>query len=207
MDSALRHQCLIYNGPPSRHLPALAAVTREKLLNNYRCLYLNSPPMVAGIRSYLAALGVDVECELAKANLVLSAERRHLVEGRFEAGRMMKILEDTLDQALSDGYKGLWATGDMTWELGPAAEFEKLLEYEQRLEDFFGKRSELCGICQYHGDTLPRGVMRQGVLTHPATFISETLSRMNPHYVRPELFTPEMATNPELDAMIDNLPS
>ncbi len=31
---------------------------------------------------------------------------------------MLHKLEDALDQALSDGYKGLWATGDMTWEFG-----------------------------------------------------------------------------------------
>jgi hypothetical protein len=75
MDPASRHQCLIYEGAPSRHLPAVAAATLDKLQQNYRCLYLNSPPMVAGMRSYLAAAGVDVAHEVGKASLVLSAKR------------------------------------------------------------------------------------------------------------------------------------
>jgi hypothetical protein len=32
---------------------------------------------------------------------------------------MMAKLEDAVTQALADGYKGLWATGDMGWEFGP----------------------------------------------------------------------------------------
>lgn len=60
-----RHQCLIYEGSPSRHLRALAALIRQKLTENVRCLYLNSPVMVAGIRCYLAAVGIDIAHELA----------------------------------------------------------------------------------------------------------------------------------------------
>src|ERR1700744_677186 len=74
MQSAPRHQCLIYKGAPSKPLPALVEAMREKLRQNYRCLYLNSPPMVAGLRSYLAAAGVDVAQEVARGRLILSSE-------------------------------------------------------------------------------------------------------------------------------------
>ena len=32
---------------------------------------------------------------------------------------MLDLLKDAADQAVRDGYRGLWATGDLTWELGP----------------------------------------------------------------------------------------
>jgi hypothetical protein len=72
-----------YSGSPAKSLPVFAAMTRRKLSENRRCLYLNSPPMVAGMRSYLAAEGVDVAQEVAKAGLVLSSEQGHLVDGRL----------------------------------------------------------------------------------------------------------------------------
>jgi hypothetical protein len=81
-----RHQCLIYEGSPSQHLPALAATLKQKLDDNYRCLYLNSPVMVAGLRSCLAARGLDVFHHTSKGSLVLSSERHHLLEGCFDAG-------------------------------------------------------------------------------------------------------------------------
>ena len=180
MNSTPRHQCLIYEGSPSRQLAAVAALLRQKLNENYRCLYLNSPVMVAGVRSYLAAAGIDVAHEVGKASLVLSSDQRHLVEGHFNVDRMMCTLEDALDQAMNDGYDGLWATGDMTWELGPRADFSKLLEYEWRLETFFRTHPALSGICQYHADTLPHHVLRQGLLSHPSIFVNETLSHINP---------------------------
>jgi hypothetical protein len=200
-----RHQCLIYQGAPSQHLPGVAAVALEKLQQNYRCLYLNSAPMVAGMRSYMAAAGVDVADEVKKGSLVLTSEQSHLADGGFDGARMLRGLEETLEQALAGGYRGLWAAGDMTWELGPEKDDSKLLEYEWRLEELFHTRPELCGICMYHAGTLPREMTRLGLLVHPTIFVSKTLSLLNPHYVRPASFRREAIKNAELDSAMADL--
>ena len=202
MEQESRHQCLIYAGSPSLKLPMLAAMIRQNIGHGYRCLYLNRAPMVAGTRSYLSAIDVSVADEIAKGRLVLSSEPPSLDES-FDMEQMLLMLEDTLNQALSDGYKGLWVTGDMTWEFGSEKDFSKLVEYEWRLEELFRKRSELRGICQYHRDTLPDEVMRQGVLTHQTIFINETLSRINPHYVASGLSVERRAMNLELDMVVN----
>jgi hypothetical protein len=186
MEFQPRHQCLIYKGAPSKHLPALAEAMREKLRQNYRCLYLNSPTMVAGLRSYLAAAGVDVAKETAGNRLILSSDQQHLADGSFDIDRMLRTLENLLNNALRDRFAGLWAVGDMTWELGPLRDPSRLLEYEWRLEKIFHQRPELSGICQYHADTLPREMMRQSLLVHPSIFVNQTLSLINPHYLYPE---------------------
>lgn len=200
-----RHQCLIYEGSPSQQLPVLAFIIKRKLNEGYRCMYLNSRPMVGGMRSYLAAIGIDVTHDVAKGRLVLSSEPVTSADGDFDIDLMLHKLEDTVDQALNDGYKGLWVSGDMTWEFGAEKNFAKLMEYERRLEELLHKRQELCGICQYHRDTLPRGVMRQGLLTHRTLFINETLSRVNPHYVPSGKLSALKATNSKLDEMITAL--
>lgn len=203
MESESRHQCMIYEGAPSQKLPLLAAIIQRKLDDGYRCLYLNSAPMVAGMRSTLAAMGIDVISEIAKARLVLSSEP--VSSGReFNSKLMLGKVEDSLDQALNDGYRGLWASGDMTWEFGPEKDFSKLLEYELGLEEIFRKRKELCGICQYHQDTLPQNVMRQSLLVHPSIVISNTLTRINPHYLKFS-WPVDLNTSHKLDEMIVTL--
>lgn len=199
MEQVPRHQCLIYDGAPARQLPALAAMLRQKLSQNCRCLFLNSPPMVAGIGSYLAALGVDVARETARGALILTADRSHLAHGLFDTERMMSLLSDELGQALADGYQGIWATGDMTWEFGPEQNFEKLLDYERRLEEFFRFNPGISGVCQYHADTLPHEAMRHGIAAHPALFINETLSRVNPYYRSGSASDPAASSSAELD--------
>ena len=190
---------------PSRHLPGLSVLIRQKLEENYRCLFLHSPGMVTGIRSYLFAAGIDVIKEIVKGSLVLSSSTAHLVEGCFIVDRMLGMLEEALHQALHDGYQGLCATGDMSQEFGPEKDFLKLLEYEWRLEQFFQTHPALSGVCQYHADTLPREVLREGLLTHRSLFINETLSRLNPYFVEREAFTAASCDRTALDKMISDL--
>lgn len=198
-----RHQCMIYDGPPSRMLPALVGTIRRNLDAHVRCMYINSPPMVAGLRSGLYAAGTDVERELKQGSLVLDSDNSHLVDGHFEVERMIDTLDAAVQTALADGYTGLFATGDMTWEFGPDKEFSKLLQYEWSLEQLFQKHAALSGICQYHRDLLPREAVREGLVSHGSLFINETISRLNPHYVRAQAPSERTAAaRPALDAAL-----
>ena len=205
MLSASRHQCLLYNGSPSTSLPALATGIRQHLNDQYRCLYLHSPAMVAEMRSLLLIGGTDVTQLVTQGRLVLSSESDHLLDGRFHIDRMMTMLKNAVNDALKDGYRGLFATGDMTWEFGPEKDFSKLVEYEWQLEDLFREQSALSGICQYHVDTLPAEVLRQGLVTHSSLYLNATLSRLNPYYVKRESFPAQPLNAPALDAAIRDL--
>ena len=205
MEETPRHQCLIYDGSPAKMLPALAAHIKQKLDENIRCLYLNSPTMVTGIRSYLFAAGIDVVYEVAKTSLILTSDQSHVKNGRFDIDQMLRMLEETLNQALSDGYRGLWATGDMTWELGQDKNLDTLLEYEWRLEKFIQKNPAMSGICQYHTDTLPRAAVCNGLLAHPALFINQTLACINPNYLPSEARIQPGAATDDLQHTVYNL--
>jgi hypothetical protein len=178
-----RHQCLIYKGAPTEKLSLLAEIMISKLNEGFRCLYLNSGHMIEGMRSVLAGRNIDVDSEISKGRLVLSSEPV-TVGNSFNGDILLVNLENAIDQALRDGFKGLWASGDMTWEFGNCRDFSSLLDYEMKLEELFKRRKELFGICQYHRDTLPEDTIRQGLLAHPSVVISDTLSRMNPLYLK-----------------------
>ena len=183
MQITARHQCLIYEGAPSDKLSVIATIIQGKLEEGYRCLYLNSTPMIAALHSLLSARGVDVPAAIAKGRLILSDEPV-MTNGEFDIDSMLSGLEEAIDEAVRDGFTGLWASGDMTWEFGPNQDFSKLLQYEISLEKLFEKRKELCGICQYHRDSLPDDVVRQGLHVHPGVVVNETLSRVNPYYMK-----------------------
>jgi hypothetical protein len=52
---------------------------------------------------------------------------------------------------------------------------------------------------------LPRATLRHGVLAHASIFVNQTLSLINPQYLRPEGFTPEAGENFALDHFINKL--
>ncbi len=185
----------MYHGSPSHHIPMMAAVIKTKLEQKHRCLYFDSKRMVAGLRSHLAQIGVDVARETAQNSLVISSDLGHLSEDQtFDADRMIATLEDTLNQTLHDGYAGLWASGDIAWEFGPKLDFAQLLQYEMRLEEFMCARAEMSGICQYHAGVLPSDAMQTGHEMHPSFFIDETQSRLNPAYRARNRVGPVMET-------------
>jgi hypothetical protein len=162
--------------------------------------------MVAGLRSQLSALGIDVAHEIEKSRLVLSSDTVVSSDGSFNMQVMLQKLEEAVEQALQDGFKGLFATGDMTWELGSSKDsFRQLLEYEWALEKLFQKQAALHGICQYHYDTLPIQIMRDALVSHRAIFVSETLSYINQHYIESMTRAAQEAKNPALNKAINNI--
>lgn len=182
MSQISRHQCLIYEDYPSQHIRSLALTIAANLSANNRCLYLNSPAMVAGMRSVLAANGLDLCGEIEKGALILTSDQSHLQDGKFDVERMLNMLKSAVQQACDAGYDGLWASGDISWEFGNETNIDKLLEYEQRLDQFLKETIALSGVCQYHRKTLPSHAIQTALRSHKAIYVNETLCRLNLHY-------------------------
>jgi signal transduction histidine kinase len=181
-----RHKCLIYDGHPSEQLPVVVPLLTDGLQNNWRCLYLGSPEMVQMLDTALVATGIDTAREADRGALIFSSDRSHLSGGKFLPEKMIDSLCSQIDGALSDGFEGLCATGDMKWELGPDKNFDALLEYEARLDRVF-RAKPLRGICQYHRNTIPAKAVRDALVAHPSVYIGNVLNRDNLFYIPPEL--------------------
>lgn len=203
MNKGPRHQCAIYAGSPLARLPLFAQATKERLTTGYRCLYLNDPDMVVAFTQALEDAGVDTVSEKNNNRLQLSSEPVTR-NGDFDIDYMLGNLQQAHSQAMADGMTGLWATGDMKWELGDEKNYDKLPEYEMKLDALLQQRQGLCGICQYAAETLPPSVMRQGLLMHRMIYINNTVTRLNPHY-QPGIPTSARCSNPALDDLLHEL--
>src|SRR5262249_50725466 len=118
------------------------------------------------------------------------------------------MLAKTVDHALRDGYKHLCITGDMAWEFGDAKNLAKLLEYEFALDLFIRQRPCLHGICQYHQDSLPPGVVLQGVYCHESLYFNERLSCINPYFVPSQPVAEQLSRLAQADVrgMLNRIP-
>jgi signal transduction histidine kinase len=181
-----RHKCLIYDGDPSEQLPVVVPLLVDGLRDNWRCLYLGDPAAVEMIGTALERKGIDTQSEAKRGALVLSSDRSHLKDGRFDASVMLEGLSSSIDDAVQSGFRGLCATGDMRWELGADENFELLLDYEARLDQIF-RDKPLRGICQYHRRMVPAKALRDALVTHRSMFLGGALNRDNLFYVPPEL--------------------
>jgi signal transduction histidine kinase len=181
-----RHKCLIYDGAPSEQLPVVVPLLVDGIHENWRCLYLGSPDTVEMVDAALSDKGVNTKHEKERTALVLSSDRSHLHNGRFDPGKMVDTLCAAIDEAVRDGFQGLCATGDMRWELGADENFDHLLEYEARLEQVF-RDKPLRGVCQYHRGMVPAKAVQDALVTHRSAYLGDQLNEDNLFYVPPEL--------------------
>lgn len=180
-----RHRCLIYEGDPSEQLPVIVPLMKEALAEDRRCLYLGDPAMIVRLSRALDSAGVDTGTEAERGALVFSSDRGYLAKG-FDPGAMVEMLRGLARDCLRDGFSGLWASGDMRWELGEDANFDRLPEYEARLEKTFDELP-LAGVCQYHRHTVPPHALRAAFLAHRSVYVGQALHADNFHYLPPDL--------------------
>lgn len=183
--TAGRHRCLIYEGDPSEQFPVIVPLMKEALREGRRCLYLGDPAMIVRLGRALDSAGVDTGREAGRGALVFSSDRSYLSHG-FEPAAMVGMLRGLVESALRDGFSGLWASGDMRWELEDDANFARLGEYEARLEKAFDDLP-LSGVCQYHRHTVPPDALRAAFLAHRSVYVGQTLHADNFYYLPPDL--------------------
>src|SRR6476469_3780487 len=131
------HVCTLFSSPEEQ-LGAATDYIRQGLERGERCLYVCGEQTPADFRDALRAAGIDVGRQEARGALVLlTKETGHLTGGSFNAARMISMLSTAVEDALTDGFTGLCAAGDMTWLLDDAPGSEELAEYEAVLNHFY----------------------------------------------------------------------
>ena len=185
-----RHKCLIYEGHPSEQLPVILPMMIQSLREKQRCIYLGDPEMVQLVQEGLYKKGVNLQEESTRGALLFSSDRDHLKTGHFNPEAMVVMLCQLIDKALSDGFAGLYATGDMRWELGDDKNFDRLREYEARLDLVF-RDKPLAGVCQYHRDTVPVHAIQDALMTHESIYVGHHLNQNNFFYIPPDLLLGE----------------
>lgn len=179
------HICTIYSSPEEQ-LSAAIEYVKAGLERGERCLYVCGEHAPDQFRSALQAAGVDVVAEEKRGALILITKHEgHLEGGSFSPDRMIRKLDQAVNDALAAGFKGLAAAGDMNWVLEQAAGTESLAEYESRLNDFYAK-SHALGLCQYSAQ-LPKEFLDHCIATHPLIRMDGPVAFENPFYEPPQL--------------------
>ncbi|HUF69194.1 MAG TPA: MEDS domain-containing protein [Longimicrobiales bacterium] len=177
-----QHICAVYD-TRDEQLAVAAAYLADGLRIGERCLYAtDSLPGLADFRSRLRALGVDAGNEERRRALVLlTSEQAHLRDGQFDCERMLRMLNDAVEEALNDGFVGLRTCGDMSWLIDKPPGSHQVVEYEAVLNQFFLNVRGL-GMCQYDRRRLPAGLLDHAGLVAHSTIVVDGAHQENPYY-------------------------
>jgi len=175
------HICMVCDDPQDR-LHAAAYYIAEGLRRNEFVMYAAEPDTLAALEGVLAEAGVDVAQEAQRGALnLLDTRTAYLIDGQFDPDRMYAVFENTIADALAQGYAGCRFAGEPTWALERADLRPGLLEFEARLNGLF-KTRKAAGFCVYDRSKWPAEVIRDVLRMHPVAVVNDLVCDNNIYY-------------------------
>jgi hypothetical protein len=152
------------------------------LNQNERCLYIADENTVFDILCRLQNFGVDVrEAQRRGALKVLTKRETYLRHGLFEPGRMIGDLHTEVKYSLEQGFVGFRATGEMSWALDLPTALERLIEYEETLQQRWP--AELGAVCQYNESLFAPELVSKMIDLHSVIVRNDKIIRRAPEAV------------------------
>ena len=174
-----QHICALYE-TADEQLDVAATYLADGLARGERCLYVaSSVTALDALRDLLQSRGVDAgAAEAGRALLMMTSGEAHLADGAFDSERMLRLLNDALEEALNDGFAGLRTCGDMSWLLDEPPGADQVVEYEAVLNEFFRSARGL-GMCQYDVRRMPAYLLDEAAVTRHSSVVAAGRHRTN----------------------------
>jgi len=164
------HLCCIYQ-TEEEHRSLVTPFLRHGLEQDQKAIYIVDARTAETVIGYLRDDKVKVEPYLEKGQLaIIDAKDAYMKEGASDPEGMIELLRSETELALSEGYKALRVTGEMTWALQGFPGSERLIEYEAKLNEFF-PGSKCLAICQYDRRRFDSEILLDVLTTHPIAII------------------------------------
>ena len=182
------HVCAFFDSSDEQYNVILPFM-QEGLNNNEKIISILESACHPEHFEWLSNAGIPVQENVASNQLnVLASEGTYLKGGSFAAQNMLKLLEDALIEAGSQGYNSVRACGEMVWALKNVRGTDELIEYEARLNLLTPKHS--CSlVCMYDVNRFSGRVLTDVLATHSHVIMNGKIHK-NPYYIEPLEFLP-----------------
>ena len=158
---------LSISGEPQTQLDLAVYSARAALLGGGSCAFIGHRTPPADFVERLRDARTDVDAALASRQLtVIPADEAYTAGGYFEADRMLGTLDRAAGHAVSAGFDGFFACGELTWLAKGVPGVDRVLEYEYRINEVESLKPAAV-LCIYDGRTLPASVVRELQKSHP----------------------------------------
>lgn len=159
----------------------IAAYISSRILKNEKCFYiagdLNDKVITEKLERY-----IDSEKVVSSGQLsILTKEDAYSKEGYFNPDNMIELLKKLSLEAIEEGYEAFAITGELSWLLEYDDGFDKIMEYEYKLnKEIFGVYP-VSAICRYNLNKFSNEMIKNIIEVHPI-IIWEGKLHENPFY-------------------------
>jgi hypothetical protein len=141
----------------------------EGLQAGEKCFLVQERSVARRLPAALEFAGVNFKEEVERQAIELHCtDEVYLKSDDFDVQAMIDRLEQTIEGAVSAGFKGLRTAGDLGWASAVNLPHDTLLHYEKMVQERFPNRPAV-GVCQYPVSSFPEELLDQVLETHQAS--------------------------------------
>jgi len=162
------HMVLLYEDDDAiRNAGIIANYIISRVNNNEKCLVISGDLEIETLIKILED-SIDFQKIISSGQLaLLDRNDAYSKEGKFSPFKMISLLKELSKKALEEGYNGLAITGEISWVLDYEDGFEKIMEYENMLNDEIFGLYPVTAICRYNIDRFTSNMIKNIIEVHP----------------------------------------
>jgi PAS domain S-box-containing protein len=199
------HACIIYDD--LLHYRSVAsAFIRDGLNRNEKCIMAVDAYHPDDIRKDFKGAGIDIESYIEDGKLILvDVKSSYAGTAEFDPDATIKIWQETCDQIVFEGYTALRVVGEATFSLGNPDLVDKLIYYENIINEVLFKKFPFKSLCVYDRKLYPSEIIKTAISAHPILFYNDKLFTENIHYIPPQIYFKDDTARDEIDVMLRNI--
>jgi len=197
------HMALLYS-EEDEVVETIVSYIKFNLESNKRCLYITGDTETKLIIDRLRLILNYDNYILNNQLFIIEREESYSSGGYFNPDRMIGMLINEADIASKEGFKGLAVTGEISWVLEYNDGFDKIMEYECKLNSFVFSKHLISSVCRYNLNKFTDDMIINIIQVHPYILWEKKLHK-NPFYIPVEGYISNQVKKYQVNSLLKNL--
>jgi HD-GYP domain-containing protein (c-di-GMP phosphodiesterase class II) len=180
----------------------LTAYIHSALMRNERCIYITGDADTNVVLELIRKL--NHEEQITGELVLLDRDDTYSMDGTFDPDRMIALLSNLAEEAVSDGYNGLAITGEISWLLDYKNGRELIIEYEWKLNEHIFGRYPVSALCRYNMNKFSDDMIINIIQLHPYLIWKNTIHE-NPFHIAVEGFKDNEISRYQVQTWLENI--
>jgi signal transduction histidine kinase len=199
------HACIIFDDLASYRKIACKYIL-EGLDKNEKCIMAVDDYTSSMIYDDFAAAHENIDHYLEDGRLVIfKVQESYAGNGGFDPDQTVKIWQNASNKAVDEGFDALRVVGEATFSLHGPELAEKLIYYENIINQILFPDYPFKSLCVYNKRLYPPEVIKTAISAHPILFYNDELYLENIHYVPPHIHFKKNSARDEIDVWLANV--
>lgn len=174
------HMVLLYDNE-EYNAQISAAYIGSRIMRHEKCIYITGDDDQQLLIEKLNLI-IDINEAIDKGQLIiLDKKDAYARNGQFNPDDMIALLKELATDAIEEGYKAFAITGEINWVLEDESGFEKIMDYEYKLNSEIFGSYPVSAVCRYNLNSFSSVMIRNIIEVHPI-IIWEGQIHDNPFY-------------------------